>query len=74
MNQIILETNNPLDLELLLSLAKRLNVKIISPSNILSEQDKKLALMREAQNDPHFLKDIASVTNDFKYADSEIHE
>jgi hypothetical protein len=73
MGQITLEFSNREDLTLLLSFAKRLNVHIVS---VKSNDEKKSVgsrrlLLQQAANDPLFLADIAEITDDFKFSDSE---
>jgi len=71
MSQVILESNNLLDMQLLLSLAERLNIKVVSVSDTFSNEENKLDLIREAANDPLFLEDMDSIMDDFKHVDSE---
>jgi hypothetical protein len=74
MGQITLEFSNREDLTLLLSFAKRLNVHIVS---VKSNDENKTAnnrrmILQQAANDPLFLADIAEITDDFKFSDSEL--
>ena len=74
MGQLTLEFANREDLALLLSLAKRLNVHVISLiSNDLTKPiDSRSVLLQQAANDPLFLADIVEITDDFKYSDAEL--
>jgi hypothetical protein len=74
MGQITLEFSNREDLTLLLSFAKRLNVHVVS---VKSNDENKTAnsrrmILQQAANDPLFLADIAEITDDFKFSDSEL--
>ncbi len=73
MSQVVLEFSNQNDLALLLSFAKRLEVKVISVKNDLKEKhaDDRLARMKKASKDPLFLADIEAVKNDFAHADQD---
>ncbi|MEY4904335.1 MAG: hypothetical protein RLZZ292_2150 [Bacteroidota bacterium] len=73
MSQIILEVNNIVDLDLLLSFARRLEVNIISVKENVSFSIPKTRQqwLQEAAKDPLFLADIAQISEDFKYVDSE---
>ena len=68
MSQLTLEVSNQEDLDLLVSFAKRLNMRILS----LSAVKNKKTLMQQAANDPLFLSDITEISTDFKHADNEI--
>ncbi len=74
MSQLTLEISNREDLALLLSFAKRLKVHIVSvvTNEAKTHVDNRRTLMQQAANDPLFLADIAEVSNDFKYSDSEL--
>ncbi|MEM8525926.1 MAG: hypothetical protein AAGG68_14910 [Bacteroidota bacterium] len=74
MSQLILESANALDLQLLLSLAKRLDVKVVSIRENMDTKSDKMALMCQAANDPLFQKDVEKVMEDFKHIDSELYE
>jgi hypothetical protein len=74
MGQITLEFSNREDLTLLLSFAKRLNVHIVS---VKSNDENKTSnsrrmILQQAASDPLFLADIAEITDDFKFSDSEL--
>lgn len=76
MSQVILEFSNQDDLMLLLSFAKRLNVRVISVNKERKAPGKKaaderLALMQQAAQDPLFLTDVAEVMDDFTHADQD---
>lgn len=69
MSQVVLEFSNGEDLNLLLSLAKRLNAHILSVKSDSSVEGKnnRRILLEQAANDPLFLADVAEITNDFKH-------
>jgi len=73
MSQVVLEFSNQNDLALLLSFAKRLEVRVISVKKSLKEHneipfhDDRLACMQKASKDPLFLADVEEVMNDFSY-------
>ena len=73
MSQVVLEFSNREDLNLLLSLAKRLNAHVLSVKSDapLEEKNNRRILLEEAANDPLFLADVAEITDDFKYIDNE---
>jgi len=62
-------------LQLLLSFAKRLNVRILSVSGLKKNSnvvsDPCLTLLRQAANDPLFQSDVEEVLEDFSHADNE---
>lgn len=63
MSQLTLEIQSNFDLQLLLSLAKRLDIKVVSMQTIPKQgTDEKLQLMQAAAKDPLFLADIQAVT------------
>ena len=72
MCQVMLESNNDDDLALLLSLVRRLNIKVVtvSPSSQAgsksSSREDRIARMRMAASDPLFLADIEEVSVDFE--------
>ncbi|MEM9992259.1 MAG: hypothetical protein AAF738_10885 [Bacteroidota bacterium] len=73
MRQITLEIQSNLDLQLLLSLARRLDIKVVSMRTTPEHgTDEKLELMQAAANDPLFLADIEAISDDFKYVDFEL--
>lgn len=74
MSQLTLEFANREDLMLLLSFAKRLNIHVVSliSDDLIEPIDSRRAILQQAANDPLFLADIAEVTDDFKYSDTEI--
>ncbi len=74
MNQLILESNHLFDLQLLLSLARRLEVKVAAVSDSLAAWEDKLGLMKQAAHDAQFLADVVAVQEDFKYINAEIDE
>ena len=75
MSEVVLEISNPDDLQLLLSFAKRLNVRILSVSGLKKNSnvvsDPRLILLRQAANDPLFQSDVEEVLEDFSHADNE---
>ncbi|MBK6993773.1 MAG: hypothetical protein KA138_07000 [Saprospiraceae bacterium] len=77
MSQVVLEFSNQNDLALLLSFAKRLEVRVISVKKSLKEHNEKpfhddrLARMQKASKDPLFLADVEEVMNDFSHADQD---
>ena len=77
MSQIVLELNNREDLALLLNLARRLNINIVSVDQIIEKSpattalDERVLLMQKAAEDPLFLADLEEVITDFEHADSE---
>lgn len=73
-NQLILESSNLLDLQLLLSLVRRLEVKVVAVSDSLAAWEDKMGLMKQAAHDAQFLADVAAVQGDFKYIDAGIDE
>ena len=74
MSQLTLEFANREDLMLLLSFAKRLNIHVVSliSDDLIEPIDSRRAILQQAANDPLFLADIAEVTDDFKYSDTEL--
>jgi hypothetical protein len=78
MSQVILELSNKEDLILLLSLAKRLNMNIVSVHSTdttarpNATPDSHLKLMQEAAKDPLFLADTEEVMADFEHSDREL--
>jgi hypothetical protein len=74
MGQITLEFSNREDLTLLLSFAKRLNVHIVSvkSNDENNSANSRRMILQQAANDPLFLADIAEITDDFKFSDSEL--
>ena len=69
MSQVVLEFSNGEDLNLLLSLAKRLNahnLSVKSDSSVEGKNNRRI-LLEQADNDPLFLADVAEITNDFKH-------
>ena len=64
-NQLILESNNLFVLQLLLSLARRLEVKVVAVSDSLAEWEDKMGLMKQAAHDAQFFADVAAVQEDF---------
>ena len=77
MSQVVLEFSNQHDLALLLSFAKRLEVRVVSIKRTLKERNEKplpddrMALMQKASKDPLFLADIEEVVSDFAQADQD---
>lgn len=74
MSQVVLEFSNQNDLDLLLSFAKRLKVKVISIKKNTSKklpQDNRANMMLQAASDPLFIADVEEVSNDFAYADQD---
>ena len=74
MGQLTLEFANREDLALLLSFAKRLNIHVVSliSNDAIKPIDSRRVLLQQAANDPLFLADIAEITDDFKYSDTEL--
>ena len=74
MGQLTLEFANREDLALLLSFAKRLNIHVVSliSNDVIKPIDSRRVLLQQAANDPLFLADIAEITDDFKYSDTEL--
>ena len=76
MSQITLELNSRDDLKLLLDLAKRLNLNVVSVKPSVTKKAEKtpptaVDLMKIAAEDPLFLADIEAVMGDFEHADLE---
>jgi hypothetical protein len=73
MSQVVIEFNNYNDLNMVVTLAKRLNGNILSMKNDTEELKKsaKMNLMKKARKDQLFLTDINEIEFDFKYIDSE---
>lgn len=71
MSQLILQTDNQQDLMLLLSLVKRLDIKVVAVNEVQQTENDKLALMQQAANDPLFLADVETTGDEFKHVDSE---
>ena len=73
MSQVVLELSNREDLTLLLSLAKRLNAHVVSVKTNGEPmlENTRLAVMKQAANDPRFLADVVAVSDDFKHIDAE---
>jgi hypothetical protein len=78
MSQVVLELNNREDLALLLNLARRLNINILSVDQTIEKSpattalDERILLMQKAAADPLFLSDLEEVITDFEHADSQI--
>jgi len=49
----------------LLSLARRLEVKVVAVSDSLAEWEDKMGLMKQAAHDAQFFADVAAVQEDF---------
>ena len=72
MSQITLEIANTPDLELLLSLVKRLDIKVISlETEMVNKRTQQINQLKTAAIDPLFLADVESIKEDFKYSDAE---
>ncbi len=72
MSQITLEIANTPDLELLLSLVKRLDIKVISlETEMANKRTQQINQLKAAAIDPLFLADVEAVNEDFKYSDAE---
>lgn len=73
MSQITLESVSQEDIDLLLSFAKRLKVRVVAVKTNRATQilENRKSAMKKAALDPLFLSDIAEVSNDFKYIDGE---
>jgi hypothetical protein len=56
---------------LLLSLVKRLDIKVITVNEVQQTENDKMTLMQQAVNDPLFLADVETITDEFKHVDSE---
>ncbi len=70
----MLEFSNQNDLDLLLSFAKRLKVKVVSiKKDVLKKpsQDHRAQIMKKAATDPLFLADVENVMSDFAHADQD---
>lgn len=76
MSEVVLEISNQDDLQLLLSFAKRLNVKILSikgQNNFIETPiDPRIALLQQASKDPLFLSDLEEIAEDFSHIDLDI--
>jgi hypothetical protein len=69
MSQVILESSNREDLDLILTFAKRLKINVISINSVDTEiklQNRRL-ILQKAANDPLYLADIAEITNNFSH-------
>ncbi len=73
MSQITLESVSQEDIDLLLSFAKRLKVRVVAvkTNGVIKILENRKSDMKKAALDPLFLSDIAEVTNDFKIIDGE---
>ncbi len=77
MSQVVLEFSNQNDLALLLSFAKRLEVRVVSVKRSIKKDgertlhDDKMAFMQKAGSDPLFLADVEDVMHDFAHADQD---
>ncbi len=65
MNQLILESSNSLDIQLLLSLARHLGVNVVTVSAPSVERAHKMAVIKQAAHDPEFLADVEAVQENF---------
>jgi len=76
MSQLTLEFSNTEDLKLVLSVAQRLNVHIISIKSTderhMTSQERDTLLQKQA-NDLQFVSDVNEIEEDFSYTDSEIN-
>ncbi len=68
---MIVQTDNQQDLMLLLSLVKRLDIKVITVNEVQQTENDKMTLMQQAVNDPLFLADVETIADEFKHVDSE---
>jgi hypothetical protein len=71
MSQVVLELANQEDLNLLLSLAKRLNLHVVSVKSDSKKESIKnrRAIIQKMANDPLFIADVSDITEDFKHID-----